>query len=114
MYDSLSVNRSPHSAFNFKSPQEVWFGTPCDYSNLKFFGCPAYIHVKEDKLEPRARKCVFVGYVKGYRVWCEKSRRVIASRDVVFDESCMITPEKEPSICNDVCSPHEPKEEAGP
>lgn len=77
------------------------------------FGCPAYIHVNDDKLEPRARKCVFVGYrlgVKGYRVWCEKSKKVITSRDVVFDESCMITPEKEFSICNDVGSSHDTEE----
>ena len=42
-----------------------------DYSNLKIFGCDAYIYVNDEKLEPRARKCIFVGYdlgVKGYRV----------------------------------------------
>ena len=35
------VNRSPHSALNFKSPQKVWYNSPVDYSNLRVFGCPA-------------------------------------------------------------------------
>ena len=35
------VNRSPHTALNFKSPQEVRYNSPVDYSNLRVFGCPA-------------------------------------------------------------------------
>ena len=46
------VNRAPSAALNFKTPEEVWSGTPADYSDLKFFGCPAYMHVNEGKLEP--------------------------------------------------------------
>ncbi|XP_056691994.1 uncharacterized mitochondrial protein AtMg00710-like [Spinacia oleracea] len=108
------VNRSPHSALDFKSPLEVWYGKPVDYSSLRVFGCPTYIHVSDGKLEPRAKKCIFVGYgigVKGYRVWCNQSRRVITSRDIVFDENCMITQGKELSICNDVGSHHDTEEE---
>ena len=65
------VNRAPSTALNFITPEEVWLGTPADYSNLKFFGCLAYMHVNEGKLEPRAKKCIFLGYasgVKGYRL----------------------------------------------
>ena len=29
------VNRSPSSAIDKKTPKEVWFGTPIDYSDLK-------------------------------------------------------------------------------
>uniref|UniRef100_A0A803N377 Reverse transcriptase Ty1/copia-type domain-containing protein n=1 Tax=Chenopodium quinoa TaxID=63459 RepID=A0A803N377_CHEQI len=108
------VNRSPHSALNFKSPQEVWYGKPVDYSTLKVFGCPTFIHVNDGKLEPRAKKCIFIGYdfgFKGYRVWCTQSRRVITSRDVVFDETCMIAPEKEISICNYYVGTHHDTEE---
>ena len=84
------INRSPHTALNFKCLREVWYSSPIDYSNLKIFGCDAYIHVNEGKLEPRARTCTFFGYglgVKGYRVWCGKTRRIITSSDVKFDES---------------------------
>ena len=112
------VNRSPHSALNFKSPQEVWYGSPVNYSNLRVFGCPAYIHVNDGKLEPRARKCIFLGYgigVKGYRVWCNESRKVITSRDVVFDESTFVTPIVETPITNnDVGSSNDALEEVEP
>jgi len=38
---------------------------------LRVFGCPAYYYIKEDKLDTRAKKCVFVGFkkgVKGYKI----------------------------------------------
>ena len=36
-----------------------------DYDFLRVFGCPAYYHVREDKLDPRAKKEVFVGFKRG-------------------------------------------------
>ncbi|KAG8485819.1 hypothetical protein CXB51_019218 [Gossypium anomalum] len=59
----------------------------------KIFGCPAYAHVDNGKLEPRSIKCVFLGYkagVKGYKLWCPENRKVVISRDVVFDETAML------------------------
>ncbi|KAG8490246.1 hypothetical protein CXB51_015516 [Gossypium anomalum] len=59
----------------------------------KIFGCPAYTHVDNRKLELRSIKCVFLGYkagVKGYKLWCPKNRKVVISRDVVFDETAML------------------------
>ncbi|KAH9650990.1 hypothetical protein KPL70_026576 [Citrus sinensis] len=74
-----------------RTPYELWSGKPADYSHLRIFGCSAYAHVKQGKLEPRAFKCVFLGYpagVKGYKLWCTdmKPPRAIISRDVVFNE----------------------------
>ncbi|KAI4344898.1 hypothetical protein L6164_012080 [Bauhinia variegata] len=75
--------------------------TPSDYSGLWIFGCPTYAHVNDGKLELRAIKCIFLGYVvgvKGYRLWCtEKDRtpRFIISRDVTFDESAVCGQKKE-------------------
>nr|GEW19632.1 retrovirus-related Pol polyprotein from transposon TNT 1-94 [Tanacetum cinerariifolium] len=62
-----------------------------DYSNLRVFGCPVYVHVNEGKLVPHAFKCIFLGYgfeVKGYCVWCldPKYCKIIHSRDVTFNE----------------------------
>ena len=89
------INRSPSSALNFRTPQEVWSGKPPDLSNLRIFGSPAYAHINQGKLEPRAIKGIFIGYpegVKGYRIWCidGKPSRIIVSRDVVFDEGSLL------------------------
>jgi len=65
------MNRSPHSSIDFKIPEEVWSGNPVDYSVLKVFGSPAYVHVNDGKLAPRAVECMFLGYgseSKGYRL----------------------------------------------
>ncbi|KAJ4706252.1 Retrovirus-related Pol polyprotein from transposon TNT 1-94 [Melia azedarach] len=79
------INRGPHTGINLKTPFEVWSGKPADYSNLRAFGCTVYYHVNEGKLEPRAKKGVFVGYgdgVKGYRIWSPSEKR-----QVTLDES---------------------------
>ncbi|KAG8499580.1 hypothetical protein CXB51_006211 [Gossypium anomalum] len=87
------INRSPSFAVEKKTSQEVWFGNPTDYSNLKIFGYPAYAHVNNEKLEPRSIKNVFLGYkvgVKEYKLWCPKNKKVVISRDIVFDETVML------------------------
>ena len=71
----------------------MWSGTPASYFDLKIFGCPAYAHVDNGKLEARSIKCVFISYksgVKGYKLWCPKTNKVIVSRDVIFDEIAML------------------------
>ncbi|KAJ4703769.1 Retrovirus-related Pol polyprotein from transposon TNT 1-94 [Melia azedarach] len=86
------INRGPYTGIHLKTPFEVWSGKPADYSNLRAFGCTVYYHVNEGKLEPRAKKRVFIGYgdeVKGYRIWSPSEKRVILSRNVVFDENSM-------------------------
>jgi hypothetical protein len=45
------INRSPSIPLNKKTPIEVWSGTPADYLQLKVFGCTAYAHVDNGKLE---------------------------------------------------------------
>lgn len=37
------VNRSPHSSLEFKTPEEVWSGSPPNYSDWKIFLCPFYL-----------------------------------------------------------------------
>ena len=52
------INLSPSTAINFKSPDSVWVGKVPDYSKLRTFGCAAYAHQTEGKLDPRSVKCV--------------------------------------------------------
>ncbi|KAL0537750.1 hypothetical protein IC582_026735 [Cucumis melo] len=88
------INRSPSTALNLKTPQEVWTGKAPSLEHLRVFGCTAYAHVKDGKLNKRALKCMFIGYpqgVKGYKLWCiEKGmNKCIISRDVTFNETEM-------------------------
>ncbi|KAL0389476.1 UNVERIFIED_CONTAM: Retrovirus-related Pol polyprotein from transposon TNT 1-94 [Sesamum calycinum] len=64
------INRSPSVPLLGKVPEHVWSGKNVDLSSLRVFGCSAFVFQNNDKLEPRAQKCVFIGYpegVKGYR-----------------------------------------------
>ena len=56
------VNRSPLMLIKLKTLEELWPGSPTYYSNLRIFGCLAYAYVNNGKLEPRAKKCIFLGY----------------------------------------------------
>jgi len=59
---------------------------------LRVFGCTAYAHVDNGKLEPRAVKCIFIGYqhgVKGYKLWNPQTQKVMLSRNVIFNETVM-------------------------
>lgn len=52
------IYRSLTSAIEFQIPKEVWTGQSTNYSSLQVFGCPIYAHVRDGKLEPRAKKCI--------------------------------------------------------
>ncbi|GAB2275344.1 hypothetical protein Dimus_039125 [Dionaea muscipula] len=86
------INRSPNTVLNLKCPEEIWSGRQPTLNHLRTFGCLAYAHRSEGKLEPRAVKCVFLGYqegTKGYRLWERSSGgvKILVSRDVTFNEN---------------------------
>ncbi|KAL2525883.1 Uncharacterized protein Adt_10937 [Abeliophyllum distichum] len=88
------TNLTLSAALNGDTPYEKWHGKCTDYTMLKTFGCTAFSHQSEGKLEPRARKCVFLGYperVKRYKLWdrSQSGVKIIISRDVKFNESKM-------------------------
>jgi len=56
------MNRSASIIINFKCPEEKWTGRRLNLDYLKMFGCEAYAHKLEGKLDPMAINCVFVGY----------------------------------------------------
>jgi hypothetical protein len=90
------VNRSPRTALDEKVAEKVWTGNEVDYSGLRVFGCPAYVHIlskKRSKLDLKSRQCVFLEYrkwVKGYKFWDLTANKAVISRDVVFDENSML------------------------
>lgn len=66
------INISLSTTIKLETPQEIWSGKSSKYAHLRIFGCIAYVHKNEGKLEPRALKCIFIGYfesVKGYKLW---------------------------------------------
>jgi hypothetical protein len=71
---------------------------------LRVFGCTAYAHVDNGKLEPRAVKCIFLGYgsgVKAYKLWNPETKRILVSRNVIFNETVMFT-DSQTSVDSDV------------
>ena len=103
------VNRSPSVPLGGKCPEVVYSSKPLDLSNLRVFGCAAYVHQQVDKLDPRSKKCVFLGYpegVKGYRLWDRNQVgfKVVISRDVIFNETdfpCLSKPVSSPESSSD-------------
>ena len=57
--------------------------------HFRVFGCAAYAHISKEerqKLDPKAKKCILLGYradVKGYRLYNYHEQKC---RDVVFDK----------------------------
>eukprot|EP00253_Pinus_taeda_P031665 PITA_31665 len=100
------VNRSPSSALEDKTPQDVWTGKKPSLSHLRVFRCDAYVHVPKErrtKLDSKSKKCIFIGYkdgLKGYKLWKPVIRKVVYNQDVVFIEVKYVikheVPSKEP------------------
>ena len=86
------MNRTPTAAVHDMTPEEKFSGRKPDLAHLKVFGCIAYVHVPDElrtKLDPKAEKCVFIGYSleqKGYKCYNPVMHKLRVSRDVVFDE----------------------------
>ena len=96
---SYLVNLSPSVPLDFKTPFKKWHGKPVNYDSLKVFGCPAYAHVSQGKLAPRAVKGKLIWYpegVKAFKLWCTDLNppRYIISRDVVFNKKVVLDVKK--------------------
>ena len=86
-------NRSPSTANQGMTAFEALTGLKPNVDNLRIFGCIAYIHIPKDerrKLDSKASKCVFLGYSnesKAYRLFDMVKKKIIVSRDVIFNEN---------------------------
>ncbi|GAA5905816.1 hypothetical protein JCM5296_001277 [Sporobolomyces johnsonii] len=88
-------NRSPTIALKNVTPFEAFHGSPPDLSNLRAWGCVAYLHVSPEaasshhKLAPRAVKARFIGYPenqRGWIFWIPEQRKVVTAWNAVFRE----------------------------
>ena len=89
------INREPSIPMEFKLLQEVLSGKEVKFSHLKVFGCVSYIHidsVARSKLDAKSKIHFFIGYSDekfGYRFWDGQNRKIIRSRNVIFNEQVM-------------------------
>lgn len=96
------LNRRP-KAGQTKTPYELWFNKKPNLNYLKIFGTVAYAKKmgRCKKFDERSEKLIFIGYSpNGYRLWNEKEKKIICSRDVIFQkpESLTTTSEKPAAI----------------
>ncbi|KAL4347792.1 hypothetical protein GQ457_17G001580 [Hibiscus cannabinus] len=86
------INRLPPWPGNEKSPLELLYNMKPNVNYFRVFGSICYVHVPKSnrtKLDPKAKKCIFVGYDpcrKGWRCMDPETKKFVTSRDVVFDE----------------------------
>ncbi|CAL9012563.1 unnamed protein product [Prunus brigantina] len=90
------INRIPSSILNFQTPLQILHHhiqtPPTPNLEPRIFGCVVFVHLHDhqrSKLDPRAEKCVFIGYAphqKGYRCYHPPSQKIFTSLDVVFRE----------------------------
>jgi transposase InsO family protein len=90
---SYLLNRMPSRILKGKSPFEMLFPGKNPFSvPPRVFGCVSFVHnhsPNRDKLDPRAHKCIFLGYSrtqKGYRCYSPSLRKHFVSANVTFFE----------------------------
>lgn len=86
------MNATPTSSLPDVTPYEALYHRKPDLSMLRTFGCLAYVHVHSEArkaLESHTRKCIYMGFedgYKGFKCYDIAAKKMIISRDVVFNE----------------------------
>jgi transposase InsO family protein len=87
------MNRCPTFAVKDMTPEEAWSGSKPSVHHFRVFGCLAHVHVPDvhrKKLDGKSIKCVLLGVSeesKAYKLFEPVEKRIIVSRDVIFEES---------------------------
>lgn len=87
------INRTRTPLLKNRTLFEVLTSKAPDYSGLRVFGCLVYMSTSSknrNKFQPRAKPCVFLGYLsgyKGYKLLDLESNKIHISRNVVFHEN---------------------------
>ena len=86
------LNRCPTLAVKNVTPQEAWSGVKPSVEHLQVWGCVAHVHIpeaKRGKLDDKSFPCILLGMSdesKGYRLFDPKTKRIVVSKDVMFEE----------------------------
>lgn len=86
------LNRCPTFAVKDVTPQEAWSGIKPNVEHFRVWGSLAHVHVpneKRGKLDDKSNTCILLGFSeesKGYRLFNPATKKVVVSRDVVFEE----------------------------
>jgi hypothetical protein len=92
MTNTYLINRTPSRILGIKSPCEMVFGENKFVVPPKLFGSTCFVQDHRPsirKLDSRALKYVFVGYLssqQGYKCWSPSTKRMFVSMDVTFRE----------------------------
>ncbi|KAL0314620.1 UNVERIFIED_CONTAM: Retrovirus-related Pol polyprotein from transposon RE2 [Sesamum angustifolium] len=95
------------------TPIEAWRGKKPSAKHLRVFSSICYVHIpteKRHKLEEKTEKGIFLGYStqsKGHRIYNLKTKKLIISRDVEFDEDAMWNWDEEKVERQSVMNPKE-------
>ncbi|KAK1668552.1 hypothetical protein QYE76_056711 [Lolium multiflorum] len=93
---AFTLNRAPSKSVE-TTPYELWFNKKPKMSFLKVWGCEAYVKkLQPDKLEPKAEKCVFIGYPKetiGYTFYHRSEGKIFVAKNGTFLEKEFLTKE---------------------
>nr|GEY77143.1 retrovirus-related Pol polyprotein from transposon TNT 1-94 [Tanacetum cinerariifolium] len=76
------VNHLPSIAIDGKTPFEKVYGKPAiDYDSLHVLGFAAYYHVMELKLDPSAKKALFMQITSGIKEDCHERRNAVSLKE---------------------------------
>ena len=98
------LNRSSTFSVRDMTSQEAWSGRKRAVDHFRIFGCITYAHIpnkKRKKLEDKSLKCVFLGVSetsKAYKLYDPLTKKVVVSRDVIFDEKKIWTWEEKNTV----------------
>ncbi|MFS7989867.1 putative RNA-directed DNA polymerase [Helianthus anomalus] len=113
------LNRCVSRSLDDRVPEEFWTGLKPSVEHFKVFGCIGHVHIPAQmrtKLDARSHKCVFLGISqesKAYRLYDPKNKKIVISRDVIFDEDATWEWYKENQMVEDLLIEEEDVDQAG-
>jgi hypothetical protein len=90
MTSTYLINRMPSRVMGVKSPSDMLMGDNTFLVPPKLFGCTCFVRDHRPsvgKLDPKAIKCIFIGYAfgkRGYKCCSPSERCTFVSMDATF------------------------------